>query len=64
MYVHGIIYTVLHLYNADGGIHRADCDMAKPPYYQGTFNIKIMGKVLQWELRGCCDINMPCNEAL
>ena len=43
---------MLPLYNTDGGVHRADHVIAKPPYNEGAFNIKVMGKVLQWEPRG------------
>ena len=44
--------TVRPLYNADGGFHRVERVIAKPPYNEGVFKIVVLGKVLQWEPRG------------
>ena len=41
------ISTLLRGNNADGGVHKADYVIAKPPC-----NIEVMKKVLQWEPRG------------
>ena len=53
------------LYNADGSVHKLYYIISKLPYNERSFNIKVIGKALQWEpgaLPCCTYQNPPCNE--
>ena len=56
-------YTVPPGYNVDGGVHRADCVIAKPPLYkEGAFNIHVEEKFYNGSQGAHCTCN--CNKCV
>ena len=47
--------------NANGGAHRVDHVIAKPPYNEAAFNIRSNGKSLWSQGATMFDQNLPCN---